>query len=70
MCVCVCVCVCVCLDQCSVFFNGFHLLRLLDYFSLLQIILSVNCISRSVFYLCMDMHHVSFQGIYENKIEK
>ena len=66
VCVCVCGCVCVCLYQCSVFFNGFHSLRLLDDFSLL----SVNCISRSAFYMCMAMHHVSSRGIDERILNK
>ena len=57
------VCVCVCMrvrvrartDQRNVYINGLHPLRLpIDIFSLLQLLLHVNCISRSVLYKCIE----------------
>ena len=63
MCVCVCVCVCarararacVRADQCHICINGLNSLRLLfSFFFLLHTILYVNCISRTVFYMCVE----------------
>ena len=75
VCACVraCVCVCVCTDQCHVFINGLISLRLLFFFFFLSFfllrILYVNCISRTVLYMCIEYCvYVSAQGVDERMI--